>query len=102
MSEPMDKAVEAMARQMYGYDAGHKVAKARIQEVQSFITALLSLHPSIASVIDGTGVVVPVEATEDMKDAVVDAAQIRDDWGVDKYVTNPADVYRATLAARPK
>lgn len=41
--------------------------------------------------------VVPREPTEAMKDAIVDAAQIYDEWGVNKFVSNPMDVYRAMI-----
>ena len=41
------------------------------------------------------------EPSEEIADAIVEAAQIYDEWGVDKFVANPKDVYRAMIAASP-
>jgi len=64
MSE-RDKAVEAMARAICADNAEHIRVDLEwhewTMEAQSALTALLTLHPSLASVLDGTGVVVPVE-----------------------------------------
>lgn len=47
-------------------------------------------------------VLVPVEPTEAMLEAGGDVEQINLEWGVDPYVENTADVWRAMLAARPE
>ena len=46
-------------------------------------------------------VLVPVEPTEAMLEAGGDVEQIHIEWGVDPYVENTSEVWRAMLAARP-
>ena len=46
-------------------------------------------------------VLAPVEPTEAMLEAGGDVEQIHLEWGVDPYVENTSEVWRAMLAARP-
>jgi hypothetical protein len=62
------------------------------------LTALLTLHPSLASVLDGTGVVVPVEATG----AMIMRATLATGDDLEPTTDEIRALYRAMLAARPK
>lgn len=101
-----DKAVEAMAR-AYSFAEHGKDEWADIRYIwkdeekrcmDAALTALLTLHPSLASVLDGTGVVVPVEATG----AMIMRATLATGDDLEPTTDEIRALYRAMLAARPK
>lgn len=53
------------------------------------------------SAIEAVACVVPKELTPEIADALVDSASIYDEWGIDKFVENPAEVYASILNASP-
>lgn len=85
MSEPMN-AVRSVIGDAIDQTVGHLHS----EKITAIVDALLTLHPSLAAVLDGTGVVVPVKPTEKMQIAAYHAGtQIEAQWS-------------AMLAARPK
>lgn len=65
------------------------------------LSVLCGRISGLSEVIDGRAVIVPREATEKITSAIVDAAQIYNEYGVNMYVSNPEDVYTAMIEASP-
>lgn len=63
----------------------------------------MGIRAIIAAITPPEGyVMVPVEPTEAMLDAEHATAEIHDDYGENRYVENPKEVWAAMLAARPE
>lgn len=105
--EVMARAVANQRRNEFGLEPLAALPRDRASlclrvEALTVLAALEAAIPGLADVLNGKATIVPVEATDAGKDAIVEVAQIHSGWGVfRKQVSNAEDVYAAMLAASP-